>query len=70
MHKIHFYHSMGKHKTANKGGTNVQKGTSPFPSSQDGEDGDVVQDPIEEIASGEDAISHTGASPECLSNSG
>ena len=33
---------MGKQKTANKGGTNLQKGASPFPSLQDGEEGDTV----------------------------
>ena len=54
---------MGRCKTANKGGTNLQKGTSPFPSLQDGKDGDMVQNPIEDIASGEEAPSHTSASP-------
>ena len=56
---------MGKCKTANKGGTNLQKGT-PFPSSQDGEDGDMAQDPIEEIPSGEEVLSHHDASPSAL----
>ena len=41
----------------------MQKGASPFPSSQDGEDGNMVQDPIEEIVSGVDAPSHPGTSP-------
>ena len=63
MHKIHFYHSIRKLKTANKGGTNTQKGASPFASSCDRDDGNMVQDPIEETVSGEDALSHTGASP-------
>ena len=31
---------------------------------QDGEDGDVVQDPIEEVASGEGVLSHPKFSPE------
>ena len=38
-------HSMGKCKTANKGGISLQKGTSPFPSLQDREDCDMVQGP-------------------------
>ena len=54
---------MGKCKTVNKGGTNLQKGASPSPSSQDGEDGDVVQDPTEETASGEEVLSQPNASP-------
>ena len=33
---------MGKHKTANRGGANSQEGASPFPSSQEGEEGDMV----------------------------
>ena len=49
---------MEKCKTINKEGTNSQKGASPFPSLQDREEGDVVQDQIEEIASGEEVL-HT-----------
>ena len=48
---------MGKCKTVTKGGINSQKGASPFPSLQDGEDGDVVEDSIEEIVSGEEVLS-------------
>ena len=54
---------MGKCKTANKGGTSSQKGTSPFPSSQYGEDGDMVQDPVERIASGVEVLFPPDASP-------
>ena len=54
---------MGKHKTANRGGTNLQKGASPFPSSQNGEEGDMVWDPIEEIASVEEVLLHLDTSP-------
>ena len=41
----------------------MQKVASPFPSLQDGEDGDVIQDPIEEIVSRGDVPSHPNASP-------
>ena len=54
---------MGKHKTGNKMGASSQKGTSPFLSLDDGEDGDMVGGPIEEIASGEEVLSYTGTSP-------
>ena len=55
---------MGKHKTANKGVHQCTEGCLPLPSSQDGEDGNMVQDPIEEIVSGDnDALSYTGTSP-------
>ena len=47
---------MGKCKTANKGSANSQKDASPFPLSQDGEEGDMVWDPIEEIASVEEVL--------------
>ena len=47
---------MGRCKTTNKGGTNTQRGASPFPSLQDGEDGDMVQDPVEEIAAMEEVF--------------
>ena len=47
----------------NTRGTNSQKSTSPFPLLQDGEEGDVVQDPIEEIASREEVLSHPNAFP-------
>ena len=63
VHKWHFCHSMGKHKTANKGGANSQKGTSFFPSSQDGEEGDMLWDPKEEIAPGKEVLSHPNTSP-------
>ena len=46
----------GSVRATNNGDANSQKGTSPFPSSQDKEDGDVVWDPIEEITSGEEAL--------------
>ena len=54
---------MWKCKTANKGGTNLHIGTSPVPLLQDGEEGDTVQDPIEEFAAMEEVLSHPGASP-------
>ena len=57
---------MGKHKTANKGGTNLQKGASPFPSSLNGEEGDVVQDPMEEITSMEEVLCTQMFPPKCL----
>ena len=47
---------MGKCKTINKVGTNSQKGASPFPSLQEGEEGKVVQEPMEEITSGEEVL--------------
>ena len=62
MHEICFCHSTGKCKTANKGGTSLQKG-APFPSLEDGEEGDVVWDPIKEIATGKEVLSYPSASP-------
>ena len=53
---------MGKHKTANKGGMGLQKGATPFPSLQDGEESITVQDSMEEIVSMEEVISHSNAS--------
>ena len=41
----------------------MQKGTSPFPSLQDGEEGDMVQDPLEDITSGVEVHLHPNASP-------
>ena len=61
---------MGKCKTANKEGTNLLKGVSPFKSSQDGEEGDVVQDLVEEIASVEEVLLHLDASPKTPSSFG
>ena len=52
---------MGRCKTAKKGGTNSQRGASPFPSSQDGEEGDTEQDPIQEIVAMEKVLSHLGS---------
>ena len=43
---------MRKCKTANKGSANLQKGASPFPLSEEGEEGNLVWEPIEEIAFG------------------
>ena len=57
---------MGKCKTTTKGGACSQKGASPFLSSQDGEEGDNIQDLIGEIASMEDVLWHPGASPNAL----
>ena len=46
---------MGKYKTVQQRGHQcAQNGASPFPFLQDREDGDIVQDPIEEIVSGKD----------------
>ena len=56
---------MGKCKTANKGAP-----TPPFPSLQDGEEDDMVWDPIEEIASVEEVLLHLGTSPKSLLDSG
>ena len=53
---------MGKCKTTNKGGANLQKSTSHFPLLQDGKEGDMTGDPIEEIASVEEVLSHLDAS--------
>ena len=61
---------MGRCKTANKGGTNSQRGASPFPSSQYGEEGDTVQDLIEEIVAMEEMLSHLSASPRMHFNFG
>ena len=55
---------MGKFKTTNKGVASSQRGTSPFLSSQDGEEGDTVQDLIGEIASMEEVLCHPGAYPQ------
>ena len=54
---------MGKCKTTNKGGANLQKGASPFPSLQDGEASDTAQDPVDKIAAMEEVLSHLGTSP-------
>ena len=40
-----------------------QKGATPFPLSQDGEEDDTVQDPMEEISSTEEVLLHSGTSP-------
>ena len=55
---------MGKCKTTNKGGVKLQKGTFPFPPLQDEEEGDIVQDLMNEIAAMEEVFSHLDASPQ------
>ena len=54
---------MGKCKTSNKGGTNLQKGTFPFLSSQDEEEGDIVWYLIDETAAMEEVLWHSSSSP-------
>ena len=56
---------MGKCKNATKGGSDAQKGTSPFPLSHAGEasdTGDVVHDLRDEVTSLEEALSQMGTS--------
>ena len=50
-------------KTANKGGCTLAERHFPFPLLQDGEEGDTVQDLIEEIAAMEEVLPHMDASP-------
>ena len=45
------------------GGANLQKGASLFPLLQDGEDGNVLRDPVEEIASVEEVLLYPDTAP-------
>ena len=60
---------MGKCEATNKGGTSSQRCASSFLSSQDGEEGDTIQDLIGEIASMEEVLWHPGNPPKCPSDS-